>query len=81
MYQVIGKQMIDYKNKDGKEIKGMKLFVASDKKGVEGVFAESVFVSSTKMEQCGITFESIKVDDIISIYYNRYGNVETIAVS
>ena len=80
MYQVIGKQNVDYENKDGKHVKGLKLFVAYEKKGVEGVCSESIYLSDSKLSQIGIDASTVKVDDMISVLYNRYGNVESISI-
>ena len=80
MYQVIGKQCVDYQNKDGKQIKGLKLWLAYEKKGVTGVAADPIYLSQSKLDECGINPDEIKIDDLVTVFYNRYGKVESIAV-
>ena len=80
MYQVIGKQIVDYKNKAGNQVKGLKLYVAYEKKGVAGVAAEDIYLSEAKLQQNGINADSINIDDMISILYNRYGSVESVSI-
>lgn len=80
MYQVIGKQRVDYVSKEKKEVKGLKLWLAYEKKGVEGFAAETVYLSDAKLQQIGLTVSDINIDDTVNVLYNRYGNVESVSV-
>lgn len=79
--QVIGKQRVDYKNKDGKVIQGVRLWACHEKNGVIGVVSEEVYLSDNKLAACGLSADKINVDDDVTVLYNRYGSVESITVN
>lgn len=71
MYEIIGIQRVDYRNKNDREIKGYKVFFAYDlPAGGEhsGKAADSVYLSDSLFIQCGIS-----VGDPAMPVYNKYG--------
>lgn len=48
MVNVIGKKLIDFTDKDGKQIKGLRLYYTAPDDGVEGLASAYLFVGSDK---------------------------------
>lgn len=76
MYRVIGFQRKHLAFKDGNEIDGYDLYVCSERKGITGYAAERIFVSDARLASSNYT---PALDDLLSIYYNRYGKIDFLA--
>ena len=69
MFQVIGIEKIDFKTRDGDVIRGHRLHLAFEKKDIEGLAVENVFVKES------ISLDDIQVGDNVLLFYNKYGKV------
>ncbi len=76
-YRVIGKERVEYTNKDGKPVKGYALHTYTNKDKVDGLAVERIFVSD-KLELSNI--DLIKPEMDVDILYNRYGKIEKIEI-
>lgn len=72
MYTVIGIEKVDYTNKQGRPVMGVKLHCTFESSKVEGLSVESVYVSSN------VDTSDIIIGSVIDIYYNRYKQVAQI---
>ena len=77
MYRVVGIKDVNFKAKDGTEVKGLKLFVTYDDEKVEGVGTDSFFLSDNRQTEFG--YLPI-LDDEIEIRYNRFGSIAGVDV-
>lgn len=75
---IIGIRNVDFTAKDGNRIIGVKLFCTFSAEFVEGVCAESVFVSNNVLSRSNIT--SLHVGDEIEVLYNKFGKVSGIVL-
>ena len=69
-YRVLGLQKLDYTNKENRHIEGIKLHCYFPAKGVDGVAADSFFISPM--------VENVSTDLIgkdVDFFYNRYGKI------
>lgn len=73
---VVGKKILNFTAEDGKVIDGAHLFVTYEETGVEGVAAEKLFISSTK-----INAKDVSVGDVLEIFFTRYGKVDKVKVA
>lgn len=77
MYHVVGiRKNMSFPAKDGSEMSGLKLHLICSDDRVEGMAADSFFVSSKA--SCYQTAASLKPDDDIDILFNRYGKIDSI---
>ena len=74
--RVVGKKPLNFTTEDGKVIDGVHLYVTYDEAGVEGVVAEKLFISSTKLN-----VKDVSIGDVLEIYFNRYGKVDKVTVA
>lgn len=74
MFEVIGKEYVDYvSKKTGKQVKGYTLHLCYEKDNCDGLAVANEFVG----EDYG---KDIKVNDKIELFYNKYGKVNKIAI-
>lgn len=56
---------------------GINLYIGEERKDVDGIcFEKPLFVSNTK-PYFGLA-DSLKVGDIVTVYYNKFGKVDSI---
>ena len=72
-YEVLGIEVVDYENKTGRRVKGLKLHLAYEKNEVEGKGVETVFVS--ERIEC-----NAEIGDTVRVVYNRFGGVTDVEV-
>lgn len=72
MYKILGIQKVNYTNKSGRAITGVRLHCSTDDKRVEGSAVEQIFVSSS------VTSEDFSIGQEIDVLYNKYGSVERV---
>ena len=77
--KVIGIQRNVSFKMEGNQFNGINIYVSSPKDGVEGVATEKLFINSNK--ECYAAAIGLKINDNISVYYNKYGKVDTIIVN
>lgn len=79
---LIGIEKINYTNKEKKEVRGIKLyytFHAGEKRNVEGVICDSIYIPEHRAEVIeDIGF--IQLGDEFDILYNRFGGVQDIKI-
>lgn len=79
MYQIIGIKRIDFKPKDqDNEIKGYKVYVVMEERGVQGYKPDELFMSDRMLERTGYT---PGLDDRIEVLFNRYGKVDRVELA
>lgn len=74
MYKVLGFRNVRYTRKnDGKEVRGTELYVVSDspREGVTGYECDKLWLSER-------TTYCPTVNDVIIIYYNKYGSIDEV---
>lgn len=73
MYKVTGYRKVEYTNKNGKEVKGIELYVVCDEErnGLTGFMTDKLWLGSK------IAY-SPAVNDQIRVYFNRYGSVDEV---
>ena len=72
MYTVIGIEKVDYTNKQGKPVLGVKLHCTYEVNKVQGLAVESIYCTSS------IDTSDIIIGSIIDVLYNRFGQVARI---
>lgn len=70
-FTVIGIESVNYTNKQGNNISGVRLHLMYSKEKCEGSAVEQIFCSSDLAYGIG-------VGDLIEVYYNKYGRVAVI---
>ncbi len=73
IHVVLGKRPVSFTAKDGKEVKGVSLYLGYETEGVEGMAADKVFIPAAKMPK-----NDIVVGAEVDVLFNRYGKVEAI---
>jgi hypothetical protein len=74
---VVGVQETEFKPKDSNDlIKGYNLWLGEERKGVDGLATDRVFITAEKMN--GLTIEP---GDIVEISYNKWGRVQSISIA
>ena len=77
MYHVVGiRKNMSFNTKDGGEMSGLKLPLICPDDHVEGMATDSFFISSKA--SCYQTAASLKPEDDIEIFFNRYGKIDSI---
>lgn len=74
MYKVLGFRKVQYtRRNDNKEVRGTELYVVSDtpREGVTGYECDKLWLSER------IAYRPT-VNDVIRIYYNKYGSIEEV---
>lgn len=76
MLKVIGFRKVQYTKKDNKEVRGTEVYVVNDdvREGVTGYECDKLWLS----ERISYT---PKVNDLIRVYYNRYGSIDEVVVT
>lgn len=75
VYNVVGIQPVSYTSKKtGQLVEGIQLHVTFEDTRVRGLATDKIF--------CGrrIPCDHVKINDVIEVYYNRYGQVDFIGV-
>lgn len=78
---VVGKEQVNYV-KNGQPVQGVRLYVtypfAASKKDAEGIACESMYFSNRydAYHQAAL----ISVGDVVDMFYNQYGRVDTLQV-
>lgn len=68
-----------YDNKKGQQVhlEGAYLYLADKQPDVEGLAcSKPVFISNSKPTFADI--QNLKVDDVVNVYYNRFGSIDAI---
>lgn len=73
MFSIVGLKVVNFTANDGRTIKGRRIYVAFETRGVEGMETNSIFLSDEKFGDVEIV---VGLDYKVS--YNRYGKVETL---
>lgn len=79
MVKVVGIQDVDYVNKRNQPVKGVTLHCELDDDRVDGQAVESYFISARNSDAYEIA-KGISLGASISVYYNRFGNVDGVNV-
>lgn len=79
-WKIVGKEVLDYPGKDGKQVRGVRLhyIFESNKKGLEGICAGTDYFSD-RFD----AYESalpLAVGDNVNVFYNQWGHVEAFQV-
>lgn len=75
MYNVVGLENVDYSNKVGKRVQGIRVHCTFEKPDkCFGVCVESIYISRDKFD------DSIEVGCKIEPFYNKYGQVQSLQV-
>lgn len=74
--QVVGIRKSSFKGKDGGDVSGFNVYVTFELSGVDGMAADRLFIMPNKFVN-GIV---PKVGDIVVVYYNRFGKVQSCEV-
>lgn len=72
-YKVLGIGVVDYENKEGRNIRGLKLHLSYEDENIDGQGVFTVFVS--ERIEC-----NAQVGDTVRVVYNRFGCVAGIDV-
>ena len=75
-WKVVGFRKVDFKDQNGKPIKGYTLFLARDPddEGIIGLEVQKIFISSDRVPYSPVEGE------YIGLNYNRYGKIQDIQV-
>jgi len=78
---MIGYRRADFATKDGTEIKGYNVYIATeiDPRNGAGVMVERMYLSDAKIAREHIDLEKI-IGREIRVYYNRYGKIDSIVL-
>lgn len=76
--KLIGYKRNNFMTKEGKTVTGLNLYLAYPVTGpdAEGMTAERVYMSDAKLAKCGY---KPRVNDEVTVLYNRYGKAEAIS--
>ncbi len=78
--KVVGKQKINFTNKDGEEIKGIKLHCLSNSSNVEGQAVETIFINKRSNDSYAVA-NSVAINGNIEVSFNRWGKADMICAS
>lgn len=75
-WKVVGYRKVDFKDQDGRPVKGYTLFLArqSDDEYITGLEVQKIFISSERVAYVPAE------NDYVGLSYNRYGKVQDIEV-
>lgn len=73
MYNIIGVQMKSFVTKDGKTITGYNVWFTEERKDVDGIISDRVFVSDRVCNRSNYTPHV--GDDIEAFAYNKFGRL------
>lgn len=74
---VVGKQKLDFTNRKGEQIKGIKLHCLSTNANVDGQAVETIFCNERATAMCDVA-RSVNVGGTIEVSFNRWGKAETV---
>lgn len=73
MYNIVGVQMKSFTTKDGKTITGYNVWFTEERKDVDGITADRVFISD---RVCNRSNYTPHVGDVIDAFaYNKFGRL------
>lgn len=77
--KMIGYRRADFAAKDGTEIKGYNVYIATeiDPRNGAGVMAERQYLSDAKIARENLDLEKLLGREI-KVYYNRFGKIDSI---
>ena len=73
MYELYGVQTVDYLNRQGRQIRGTRLYCTFTDEKIEGYGTEAFFVSDRVPLP-----EDLRLGDKLKILYNRYGSIDSV---
>lgn len=81
LVKVLGKQKLDYVNKQNKPVQGVTLHVVYpfETNGHEGNCTDKLFISA-KNEKLSAKMPMIAIESEVNILFNRYGSIEDIEI-
>ena len=75
LHTVLGKRIVSFTGKDGKEVKGVSLYLGYETEGVEGMAADKVFIPAARLPK-----NDIVVGTEVDVLFDRRGKVDCIRV-
>lgn len=80
--EIIGIKVVSFKGQDGKSVQGVKLYVIDhDVPVMAGAACDSLFLSRFLLDQIGMTSDDFKVGDRLTVFYNKYGKIQSVSVN
>lgn len=76
MYQLCGVQHVHYENKQGRAVRGTRLYALFDDERVDGRGTDVFFVSADRV----IIPDNLVVGSLFDVFYDKYGRVSAIHV-
>ena len=75
-WKVVGYRKVDFKDQDGRSVKGYTLFLArqSTDEAIVGLEVQKIFISSDRVPYTPVE------NEMIGLNYNRYGKIQDIQV-
>lgn len=75
-WKVVGYRKVDFKDQDGRSVKGYTLFLArnTEDSSITGLEVQKIFISSERVAYAPAE------NDYIGLSYNRYGKIQDIEV-
>lgn len=74
MYNVVGIEKVDYKNRQGRQIKGTALHCMYENENYGGYAVERVYIGGD------VDCSAVRVNSNVDILYNKYGKVVKINI-
>lgn len=74
---IVGLKRVDFKDKDGSLIQGVKVYVNYPEDNVEGMATDSFFLSDNKFSDY---HDALCVGSPIDVHYNKYGKISAITL-
>ena len=75
-FEILGIEDVNYTNKSGRVVKGLRLHLGCNNPKYHGVYTETVFLPQRLVDSYEDKSDlCINLHDKICIYYNRYGSV------
>lgn len=80
--KLIGFKRNDFVTKEGVTITGYNLYLTYPATGAEaqGMVAEHVYMTDTKLAKCGLDAGKFKVGAEVAIQYNRFGKPDSLII-
>lgn len=75
-WKVVGYRKVDFKDQEGRSVKGYSLFLAREPEdpGITGLEVQKVYISSDRVPYAPVE------NQLIGLNYNRYGKIQSIEV-
>ena len=74
---IVGLKRVDFKDKDGSQIQGVKVYVNLPEDNVEGMATDSFFLSDNKFADI---HDALCVGSLIDVHYNKYGKISSVTL-